>query len=65
MNAIAHYLPTAAQPVPEQQPIASFSLNLYTEHNIIWYGTLASFGSAVLSQLPVPTAYSLVGGLRS
>lgn len=31
MNAIAHYLPTAAQPVPEQQPIGSFSLNLYIE----------------------------------
>lgn len=37
-SAVAHHLPTDVQPVPKQQPPASFPPSLHTEHVFIWYG---------------------------
>lgn len=43
-DATVHLLLTYAQTVPEQQSLASFSLSLYPEHDVIGYGV--SFGLA-------------------
>ena len=37
-DAIAHHLPTDAQPVPEQRPPRPASPSLCTEHDVTWYG---------------------------
>ena len=65
-NAIAHHPLTDAQPVPEQQPPASFPPRLYTEHDVLWYGrSLWPVWVTVLAVSPpsflCPPASSLVG----
>lgn len=62
-NAIAHYLPTTAQLVPEQQPTASFPL-VYTlsmiSHGMEFWQVLGQL--SCLCPLPASCAHSLLTG---
>jgi len=51
MKTIAHYQPTDAQPVPQQQPSANLPLSFIAELDIILYGISTLVSQGQLCQL--------------